>query len=50
MEDNRNVEPVLIFPNEDTEGDVVAVPTLPKYKIFVNTLTDIVLKYEDKIA
>lgn len=50
MEENRNVETVLIFPNEDTKGDVVSLPNMPKYKIFVNTLTDIVLKYEDKIA
>lgn len=52
MEENKNMssKPVLIFPNENIKGDVVALDTLPKYKIFINTLTDIVLKYEDKIA
>ena len=50
MEEKRENKPVLIFPNEDTKGDVVSLLNTPKYKIFVNTLTDIILKYEDKIA
>lgn len=50
MEENKkNVEPVLIFPNEPT-SDVVGKLTLQKYDRFVDTLTNIVLKYQDKIA